>query len=184
MATNPEALRRLMAALLVEQADNAESAIPLDEERLRRALSGAASLNAVQQGLLWTSPAARQRLAILWESQRAAQYLAWQRAGITPQIAYLAAADQAEQPITIDTHPHFMLKLFPLDTDGKLWTIYLKLSDTAQQTLLTGVRLLDTSGVQWLAGHVDGDGELSADWTHPEPPLQRLHRYELRIEPL
>ena len=122
--------------------------------------------------------------ALRWNSQRAAQYLAWQRAGMAPQMAYLAAADPAVQPVTIDTHPHFTLKLFPLDAAGTRWTIYLKLSDTAYQTLLTGVRLVDTGGLQWLAGQVDDDGELSADWTHPEPPLQRLHRYALRVEPL
>src|SRR5262249_38329498 len=78
-----------------------------------------------EQLLLWTSPAARRRLTRLWDSQRAAQYLAWQRTGIAPQIAYLAAADPAVQPITIDTHPHFTIKLYPLDADGQLWTVYL-----------------------------------------------------------
>ena len=59
-----------------------------------------------------------------------------------------------------------------------------KLSEALQESLVSGIRLVDTGGVQWLAGHVDHDGELSADWTHPESPLQRLHRYELRFEPL
>ena len=181
---NPEALKRLMAAILAEQPDSAEAGTELDEVRLRRALSGAEPLSAAEQRLVWTSPATRRRLAGRRDSQRAAQYLAWQQAGIVPQIAYLAAADPAGQPVTIDTHPHFTLKLFPLDADGRHWTIFLKLSDTAHQTLHTGVRVVDTGGVQWLAGPVDDDGELSADWTHPEPPLQRLHRYELRLEPL
>ena len=180
---NPEALKHLMAAILAEQPESADAGMALDEVRLRRVLSGEELLSAAEQRLLWTSPAARRRLITLWDSQRAAQYLAWHQAGITPQIAYLAAADPAVQPVTIDTHPHFTIKLFPLDTDGKHWTIFLKLSDTAYQTLLTGVRLVDTGGLQWLAGSVDGDGELSADWTHPEAPLQRLHRYALRIEP-
>lgn len=181
---NPEALQHLMAAILTEQPESIDTTMALDEERLRRALSGEEPLSATEQRLLWTSPAARRRLTTLRDSQRAAQYLAWQRAGIAPQIVYLAAADPAVQPITIDTHPHFTIKLYPLDTDGQLWTVYLKLSDTVHQTLLTGVRLVDTGGLQWLAGHVDGDGELSADWPHREPPLQRLHRYALRVEPL
>ena len=181
---NREAMQHLMAAILAEQPESADAGMALDEARLRRALSGAEPLSAAEQRLLWTSPAARRRLTMLWDSQRATQYLEWHRAGVTPQIAYLAAADPVVQPITIDTHPHFTIKLFPLDTDGRHWTIFLKLSDTAHQTLLTGVRLVDTGGLQWLAGPVDGDGELSADWTHPEPPLQRLHRYELRVEPL
>lgn len=181
---NPEALKHLMAAILAEQPESPDDGMALDEARLQRALSEEEPLSAAEQHLLWISPAARRRLTMLWDSQRAAQYLAWHRAGITPQMAYLAAADAAVQPVTIDTHPHFMIKLFPLDVDGKHWTIFLKLSDTAHQTLLTGVRLVDTGGLQWLAGPVDGDGELSADWTHAEPPLQRLHRYELRVEPL
>jgi len=181
---NREAMQRLMAAILTEQPESADARMALDEARLRRALSGEEPLSKAEQRLLWTSPAARRHLSMLWDSQRAAQYLAWQRAGITPQIAYMAAADPVVQPVTIDTHPHFTIKLYPLDTDGKHWTIFLKLSDTAHQPLLTGVRLVDTGGLQWLAGPVDGDGELSADWTHREPPLQRLHRYELRVEPL
>ena len=181
---NRKAMQRLMAAILAEQPESADAGIALDEARLRRALSGAEPLSQAEQRLLWTSPAARWRLTMLWVSERAAQYLAWHQAGIAPQIAYLAASDAAVQPVTIDTHPHFTIKLFPLDTDGKRWTIFLKLSDTAHQTLLTGIRLVDTGGLLWLAGPVDGDGELSVDWPHPEPPLQRLHRYELRVEPL
>jgi hypothetical protein len=181
---NPEALKHLMAAVLAEQPESTDAGMALDEARLQQALSGEEPLSAAEQHLLWTSPVARRRLAMLRDSQRATQYLAWQRAGIAPQIAYLAAADPVVQPVTIDTHPHCTIKLFPQDTDGKLWTIYLKLSDTAYQTLLTGVRLVDTGGLQWMAGHVDSDGELSTDWAHPEPPLQRLHRYELRLEPL
>ena len=111
---NPEALKHLMAAILAEQPESVDTEMALDEVRLRRALSGEEPLSAAEQRLLWTSPAARRRLIMLWDSQRAAQYLAWQRAGIAPQIAYLAAADAAVQPVTIDTHPHFIIKLFPL----------------------------------------------------------------------
>lgn len=183
MVTNSEAFRRLMATMLAEQSDRDDADMALDEARLRRVLSGDAPLSAIEQRLLWTSPTARQRLAMLWESRHAAQYLAWQRAGVSPQIHYQAAADQAVQPITIETHPHCTIKLFPLDADGAHWTVYIKLSDTVQQTLLSGIRLVDSGGLQWLAGQVDNDGELSADWPHAEPPLQRLHRYALRLEP-
>ena len=89
---NPEALKHLMAAILAEQPESADAGMALDEARLRRALSEAEPLSAAEQHLLWTSPEARHRLTMLWDSRRAAQYLAWQRAGITPQIAYLAAA--------------------------------------------------------------------------------------------
>jgi hypothetical protein len=179
-----EAMKRLLATILAEQPERADADRALDEERLRRALSGAEPLTAAEQRLLWTSPEARRRLYALREAQRAVQYLAWQRLGIAPQLAYLAAAGPAVEPVTIDTHPHFTIKLFPLETDGQHWTIFFKLSETVHQTLLTGIRLVDSGGLQWLAGHVDEDGELSADWTHPEPPLQRLHRYALRVEPL
>jgi hypothetical protein len=181
---NPEALKRLMAAILAEQPDSAEVRPALDEARLQRALSESEPLSLTEQRLLWVSPATRRRLARLRDSQRAIQYQVWQQVGIIPQITYLAAADPTVQPITIETNPHFTLKLFPLDADGASWTLFLKLSDTAHRTLSTGVRLVDTGGVQWLAGQVDADGELSADWTYAEPPLQRLHRYELRVEPL
>src|SRR5262245_13392792 len=103
---NPEALKRLMAAILAEQPESDDAETGLDEARLLRALSGEEPLSAAEQRLLWTSPAARRRLAMLRDSHHAVQYLAWQRAGITPQITYLAAADSVVQPVTIDTHPH------------------------------------------------------------------------------
>jgi hypothetical protein len=181
---NAKALKRLLAAMLAQQPEHADAGMALDEARLRRALSGEEPLTAAEQHLLWTSPAARQRLVALRDAQRAAQYLAWQQVGIESQIYYLAAADSAVQPITIDTHLDLTVKLFPLDDQGEHWTIFLKLSASAHQTLLSGIRLVDTGGVEWLAGHVDSDGELSADWTHHESPLRRVHRYALRLEPL
>ena len=85
---NPDAMHRLLAAILAEQPERPDAGISLDEARLRRALSGAEPLSAAEQQVLWTSPAARRRLAILHRVQRAAQYLAWQQAGIAPQISY------------------------------------------------------------------------------------------------
>lgn len=182
MTMNHDAMQRLLAALLTEQPERADAGINLDEARLRRALAGEEPLTDAEQQLLWTSPAARHRLMALRAVQCATQQRAWQRLGVEPQIVYLAAADSTVQPITIDSHPHLTVKLFPLDEQGERWTVFLKLSESLQQTLLTGIRLLDTGGLQWLAGHVDHDGELSADWTHDESPLHRLHRYELRLE--
>jgi hypothetical protein len=181
---NPDAMQRLLAAILAEQPERPDAGIALDEARLRRALSGAEPLSTAEQQVLWTSPAARRRLAILYRVQRAAQSLAWQQAGIASQIPYLAAADTAVQPVTIDTHPSLTVKLFPLDAHGARWTIFVKLTESIHNSLVSGIRLVDTGGAQWLTGYVDKDGELSADWTHQESPLQRLHRYELRLEPL
>lgn len=181
---NTEAMKRLLAAILADQEEQADAGMALDEARLSRALSGADPLNEAEQQLLWTSPAARQRLYALQSAQRAVQYLTWQQQSIEPSITYHAAADGAVQPITIDTHPHLTIKLFPLDEQGDRWTIFLKLSERVQQSLVSGIRLVDTGGAQWLVGHVDKDGELSADWMHQESPLQRLLHYELRIEPL
>jgi hypothetical protein len=177
-------MQRLLAAILAQQPERIDAAMALDEARLRQALSGEEPLSEAEQHLLWTSPAVRQRLTALHDAQRAEQYLAWRRAGIETQMAYLAAADPTVQPITIDTHPHLTVKLFPLDEQGERWTIFLKLSDTMHASLLSGIRLVDTGGLQWLAGQVDNDGELSADWPHQESPLQRVHHYALRLEPL
>jgi len=181
---NPDAMQRLLAAILAQQPERPDAGMILDEARLRRALSGVELLSAAEQQVLWTSPAARRRLAILYRVQRAAQYLAWQQAGIALQIPYLAAADAAVQPVTIDTHPSLTVKLFPLDAHGARWTIFVKLAEPMHNALVSGIRLVDTGGVQWLTGYVDKDGELSADWIHQESPLQRLHRYALRLEPL
>jgi hypothetical protein len=181
---NTKTMKRLLAAILAQQPERADAGMALDETRLRRALSGEEPLTDAEQHLLWTSPAARQRLVALRDAQRAMQYLAWQQAGIESQIFYLAAADTAVQPITIDTHPELTVKLFPLDEQGTRWTVFLKISEAVQDSLVSGIRLVDTGGVEWLAGHVDSDGELSADWMHQESPLQRVHRYALRLEPL
>jgi len=181
---NPDAMQRLLTAILAEQPERPDAGIALDEARLRRALSGAEPLSTAEQQVLWTSPAARRRLALLHRVQRAAQYLAWQQAGIAPQISYLAAADAAVQPVTIDTHPHLTVKLFPLDEHGARWTVFVKLAEPIHNSLVSGIRVVDTGGVQWLTGYVDKDGELSAEWTYEESPLQRLHRYALRLEPL
>src|SRR5712692_6477293 len=171
---NPDAMQRLLAAILAEQPERPDAGISLDEARLRRALSGVEPLSAAEQQVLWTSPAARRRLAILHRVQRAAQYLAWQQAGIAPQIFYLAAADAAVQPVTIDTHPYLTVKLFPLDEHGARWTVFVKLAEPIHNSLVSDIRPVDTGGVQWLNGYVDKDGVLSADWTHEESPLQRL----------
>ena len=104
--------------------------------------------------------------------------------GVALQLAYLAAADHPGHPITLDTHPALLVKLFPLDESGDRWTIFLKVTEQGQEALGSRIRLVDTGGVQWLAGQVDEDGELSADWAYQETPLQRLHQYELRLESL
>src|SRR5688572_17843588 len=120
------------------------------------------------------------------DTDRAAQskqpIAGWQWAGIAPQIFYLAAADAAIQPIIINTHPDLTVKLFSLDDQAERWTIFLKLSEAVHDSLVSGVRLVDTGGMEWLAGHVDSDGELSADWPHHESPRQRLDHYALRLE--
>jgi hypothetical protein len=104
--------------------------------------------------------------------------------GVALQITYRAAAARPGHPITIATHPALTIKLFPLDEQGDRWTIFLKLTEQGQKTLGTAIRLVDTGGMQWLAGQVDEDAELSADWPHQESPPQRLYRYELRVESL
>jgi hypothetical protein len=181
---NTEAMKRLLAAMLADQTEHDDAGMALDEARLTRALSGEEPLTGAEQDLLWTSPAARQRLFALRGMQRSSQYLTWRQIGIEPLIPYRAAADGAVQTVTIDSHPDWTIKLFPLDEQGDRWTIFLKLSERVTQSLVSGIRLVDTGDAQWLAGHVDKDGELSADWVHQESPLQRLHRYELRIDPL
>ena len=176
---HPETRKRLLAA----QPDTGEHPQALDEARLRQALTGTVELSPAEQALLLHDPSARQRLYALRDAQRARQYLIWKRLGMATQVSYLAAADVTDHPVTIDTHPHLTVKVFPLDAEGTRWTIFLKVSETLQETLLSGLRLLDSGGLLWLIGQVDADGELSMDWAHAESPLQRLHHYELRIEP-
>jgi hypothetical protein len=184
MTQHADPMKHLMAALLSEQPEPPEAAPALDQARLQRALTGAEPLTAAEQRLLWTSPAARRRFTALREARQARQYRRWRQAGIDPQVVYRAAADAAVQPIVVDSNPHVTVKLFPLDEQGSRWTVFVKLSETMRRSLEAGIRLRDTGDMEWLTGQVDGDGELSADWPHQESPLQRVHRYGLRVEPL
>lgn len=179
-----DALQSLLAAILADQPERPETDPLLDEARLVRLLAGTQPLTTAEERVLWTSPAVRRQLAALRAAQRAAQYQAWSQIGFVPQIPYLAAAAASVQPVTIATHPGLIIKLFPEDDDGNKWTIWLKLARFVQDVLVSGIRLVDTGGVSWLAGQMDHDGELSADWTYTESPLRRLQRYALRLEPL
>ena len=56
--------------------------------------------------------------------------------------------------MTIDTHPYLTVKLFPLDEHGTRWTVFVKLAEPIHNSLVSGIRLVDTGGVQWLTGYV------------------------------
>ena len=192
MATIIE-LRGLLADILGSQPDKPEhwraarAAGLADEQRLRAAVSGQQPLDEAERRLLLRSPQARERVLEVAATLRDEARAAWRQAGIAPVLVYQAAAGEQGgefEPLSVDSNRDFSVSLLPLDPDGQRWTVSLRLSRRVLKTWSGPVRLMDSAGGQWLQGQPDGDGELSADWSLPGSPLERLRQFSLSIEPL
>jgi hypothetical protein len=130
MTMHRDALQRLLAAILAQQPERADAGMALDEARLCRALSGKELLSEAEQHLLWTSSAARQRLTALHDTQRAAQYLAWRRAGIDTQIRCVHCTTASSTAV-------------PLASQS------LRLLNCGAKILPTSIALLNTTFLAW-----------------------------------
>lgn len=157
---------------------------PDDRQRLRAAITGRRPLNADERDQLLRSPRARARFAAVAAALRAETRAHWQQTGISPELAYQAAADGEVRPVNVDDNPDFGVSLYPLDPQGRRWTVSLRLSQRVMDGLPAQVRLVDSDGGLWLQGRPGDDGEVSADWPLPDSPLERLRRFKLSIEPV
>ncbi|NJN48331.1 MAG: hypothetical protein HC808_19720 [Candidatus Competibacteraceae bacterium] len=174
----------LLAVTLAGQAEPAPLESELDETRLREVLTGRSVLAASERKQLLRSPAARRQLYFLADILRAETYARWRQAAIDTELLYQAAASSSVEPLQITSNPYYSLSLFPLDSEGRAWTLYLKLSAQLRQQVITGVRLIDDEEQVWLAGKPDSDGELSGDWHLPGSPIERLRQTKLHLKPL
>ena len=183
-------LRGLLGEILRSQPDRPEAVIepfrdtPGDTRRLREAINGRRPLNADERGQLLRSPRARARFVRVATELRAETRAHWRRSGIIPDLVYQAAADNEIRPVKVEDNPDFGVSLYPLDPQGRSWTVSLRLSPRVMDGLPGQVRLLDSDGGLWLQGRPDDDGEISADWPLPGSPLERLRRFSLSIEPV
>jgi len=182
-------LQRLLGGILRSQPDlpgpwaAAQAAGLTDEGRLRAVVSGRRPLSLDEQRLLLRSPQARQQLYGVAVALRAETRAHWRQAGVDTALVYQAAAADEVRPVSVDSNPDFSVSLFPLDEQGRHWTVSLSLSGRVMQGLVGPLRLVDSDGGLWLQGTPDADGELSADWILPGSPLRRLRRFRLSIEP-
>jgi hypothetical protein len=180
-------IQRLLSALLAgaaEPSSREDPGQPLDDQRLREALTGRSPLDTGERHALLRSPAARRRIYFQHQLLRAETLYRWAAAGIHSDISYQAAADAAPRVVTLSDNPDFTLTLFPLDVAGSRWHLHLKLSARVQASLSgIAIRLLDDAGRQWLAGRPDADGEIGADYPFAESPVDLLIERRLQIEP-
>ncbi len=154
-----------------------------DEASFRDIVAGKRAITEAERRILLRSPDARRRFYFLADVIRAEAYVKWRRAGMATTLHYRAAASSSVKPVTIN-NPDFTLTLFPLDNQGKEWTLHIRLSESAMELIEAGIRVVDDRGELWIAGRPDADGELSANWRLGDSPLERLYKTQLSIQPL
>jgi len=179
-------LIKLLAATLAAQREPPvmlPKETVLDEKGIWDVLAGKRHWHDAERHALLRSPAARHQLYFLADVARAERYVHWKQAGIDSALRYQAAASGSIEPVTIDSNPHFILTLFPLDERGETWHLHLKLSEQARKCTATGIHLIDDQGDVWMAGQPDADGELSNDWQRGQSPLELLRERRLRLQP-
>jgi len=181
MANTP--LDKLLSAVLTKQQEGT-SLKKIDELRVRDILSARSTITSEEQQLLLRSPTARRQLYFINDVMRAEQLAHWQQSDVQNTIQLQAAAQSypEQQPICIDSNPNFVLTLFPPEGNNDSWIIHLQVT-LDLLTEIKGVRLLDSSGREWLSGIPDTDGEISQPWKYTEEPLSVLQKYHLSIEP-
>ncbi|MBK1646487.1 hypothetical protein CKO25_17915 [Thiocapsa imhoffii] len=185
MKPNPQ-LARILAWALDGQSEPAaavDSSISLSDERINGSLRGEGGFSKDERALLLRSPEARGRLRFLIEASRAEQLLRWKALAVDQSLSLRAAAGGAAEPVHLE-NKDFLLTLLPLDPRGQTWALHLKLAERLATTLRRSrLKVRDESGLVWLAGTPDDDGELSSAWTSEESPLKRLERQRLILEP-
>lgn len=185
--TDTRSAVKLLAATLNQQPESVESegvVEKLQVERLREVLRNRSGLSYREARALLRSPAARRELYFEHSVMQAELYSKMIEADISTQIVLKAAAPADIVTLTIDSNPDFMLTLYPMDPEGREWTLHLKVSPRAANLMRSGVRLVDTAGNTWMSGCVDADGELSAAWALLGSPKEKLLNKILHIEPL
>ncbi len=89
-----------------------------------------------------------------------------------------AASDSGEQVVEARG---WRLSITPIPPAA--WVLSLQLDDDAARSLPPSaqVRLMDDEGLVWGQGPLAG-GALDLEWSHAEPPLERLRRMGLRLQ--
>ena len=170
----------LLSALLRHYSDEAPDAPPaIADTRLREVLRGGTAFTPAERHLMLQSPATRERFIALAHRERATVRQAW---GQTPVFACLAAATSGQNEIKIE-NAACELRLIKLDSQGRRWKIWLRLADTFRRHSAGGVRVVDDTGREWLAGQLDAEGELSGLWPFEESPVAWVPYHPANLEP-
>jgi len=183
--------QKVLAALLRQSADKQWDAPPtIADTRLREVLQGGPAFTPAERRLMLQSPTTRERFIALAHGERIARRQAW---GQIPRFACQAAAgNQNEIKIeSVAAAPDFStgsgdsckLHLIKLDSQGQRWKISLRVTDTICRNSPAGVRLVDDTGREWLAGQPDEAGKLSGLWPFEESPLDWVPYHPTTLEP-
>jgi hypothetical protein len=174
--------RDVLDAIAAADLDDTQG---LPDERLRALIFGRQPLTPPERRLLARSAVTRDRLAWLRHLERARSLAAWQEQALVPRpLQLLAAADEA--PVVAPVHlrgDHYGVDLTPVDLDGHVWHIALRISPELIAATPGGFQLSDSEGLVWLAGHPDAGGELTGYWNRDESLWQRLQRVRLELSP-
>jgi len=203
--SNVKGMKRLFLdavhSAAIEDTDELDRKDPLiDDERLRQAIRGENPLSPEEQRLVVLSIETQERIAILnrIEQIKAQDLVAEQedtqsywagRGWDDTELILLAAADaeRTVKPIHIEK-PLYSVDLLPIDADGRVWRINLRIAQQEIDDLLEhtprGVRLIDNEGEIWAEGPLSETGELVGFWERDDDLLARLHRCSLKLKPL
>lgn len=188
-----QGMRRLFLDAMA--AAGAEDASPrneptIDDERLLLAIRHERPLNDVEKRQLLLSVDLQERIAILKRAERIKAEDYWTEQGWLDYPIGLAAAADADRdiaPIHIEI-PLSTIDLIPIDVDGKVWKINIRIATSIATNLLAhtplGIQLVDSEGLVWVKGIPDSQGVLVGFWERDEHLLDRLAQTSLRLLPV
>ena len=173
---------RLLAAILQGQ-DDSEASSTLTIFRVRQALTAGPPLTEDEQKLIWLSPNARQAFLSVRRQVRADITKRVRAAGLGTAERRLAASGGDTEVIVCNG---FVVSIFRDDIPGAEWSVSVSLEPEylALVGTTTSVILRDSGGHVWASGVPSLQRTISAVWNLAnDPPLRRLQRFDLALEP-
>lgn len=184
MDTNPNGMKRLLAAVLDSQIEP-EQNLNIDQERLRQALTSGPPLNTDEQRRIWSSPLTRAEYLSLKRQINAEIRIRWRERDFELRLIGRAAADGSDELRYDSSDGSFQITLMRQPDEDMPWLVLLTLSTGLRETLYpsTELRLIDSGGLEWVRGQPDTRGEISFGWYDLiNLPDQRLREYTLVLE--
>lgn len=183
-----QALKRLLlASVRVGGADAPAKGPSIADDRLRAAVRNQGELTIREQRRLLLSPDLQMRAQALRYLERMKTEDAWAEEGWAEQAMSLASAADAERvvkPLRL-TGPHFSADLYPIDAEGRVWRIELRVDPAILQRLLalstTGIRLVDSEDRNYARGRPNDQGVVVDFWQRDEDLQSLMQRVSFRV---